>query len=279
MRINLTSVFVDDQDNALRFYTEVLGFVKKTEIPLGEDRWLTVVSPDDPDGVELLLEPDGHPAAKPFKEALVDDGIPFTSFAVETSEREYAGCATWACGSPRSPSNGPRDHRRLRRHLRQPDPDRQLLISATRSMLRRSGIGAPRRRTLALPRVWHPGRHLGARRVPVDSTFVAGLIGALIGALTNIGTLIVQNIYQSRRDMIRLVFDTAYKDYELRIRALPENVAAFPRHPRLPPADGAAGREGSADSRLGPRADAGPDGHGRRGLRGCRRGQSRGRGL
>ena len=62
----------------------------------------------------------------------------------------------------------------------------------------------------------------------MDSTFVAGLIGALIGALTSIGTLIVQNVYQSRRDMIRLVFDTAYKDYELRIRALPENVAAFP---------------------------------------------------
>jgi catechol 2,3-dioxygenase-like lactoylglutathione lyase family enzyme len=82
MRINLTSVMVDDQDKALRFYTEVLGFEKKTEVPLGEHRWLTVVSPDDPDGVELLLEPDEHPAAGPFKEALVADGIPFTSFAV-----------------------------------------------------------------------------------------------------------------------------------------------------------------------------------------------------
>src|SRR5664279_3579066 len=76
MRINVTSVFVDDQDNALRFYTEVLGFVKKTEIPLGEHRWLTVVSPQDPDGVELLLEPDGHPAVGPFREALNTDGIP-----------------------------------------------------------------------------------------------------------------------------------------------------------------------------------------------------------
>jgi catechol 2,3-dioxygenase-like lactoylglutathione lyase family enzyme len=83
MRINIASVLVDDQDKALRFYTDVLGFVKKTEIPLGEARWLTVVSPDDPDGTELLLEPDGHPAAKPFKEALVNDGIPFTSFAVD----------------------------------------------------------------------------------------------------------------------------------------------------------------------------------------------------
>ena len=82
MRITLTSIYVDDQDKALRFYTEVLGFLRKTEIPMGEHRWLTVVSPDDPDGVELVLEPDGHPAARPFKAALVADGIPFTSFAV-----------------------------------------------------------------------------------------------------------------------------------------------------------------------------------------------------
>ena len=65
MRINLTSVLVDDQDKALRFYTEVLGFVKKADVPLGEHRWLTVVSPKDPDGTELVLEPDGHPAAGP----------------------------------------------------------------------------------------------------------------------------------------------------------------------------------------------------------------------
>jgi catechol 2,3-dioxygenase-like lactoylglutathione lyase family enzyme len=82
MRINLTSVLVDDQDKALRFYTEVLGFTKKTEVPLGDHRWLTVVSPEDPDGVELVLEPDEHPAVRPFKAALVADGIPFTSFAV-----------------------------------------------------------------------------------------------------------------------------------------------------------------------------------------------------
>ena len=89
MRINLTSVLVDDQEKALRFYTEVLGFVKKTEIPLGEARWLTVVSPEDPDGVELVLEPDAHPAARPFKEALVADGIPFTSSAVDDVHAEY----------------------------------------------------------------------------------------------------------------------------------------------------------------------------------------------
>jgi catechol 2,3-dioxygenase-like lactoylglutathione lyase family enzyme len=89
MRINLTSVLVDDQDKALAFYTDVLGFQKKTEIPLGEARWLTVVSPDDPDGVELVLEPDAHPAARPFKAALVEDGIPYTSFAVEDVQAEF----------------------------------------------------------------------------------------------------------------------------------------------------------------------------------------------
>ncbi|WP_019883891.1 VOC family protein [Streptomyces purpureus] len=90
MRIHLTSVFVDDQDKALRFYTEVLGFRKKTEVPLGDDRWLTVVSPEDPDGTELLLEPDGHAAVKPYKEALVEDGIPAASFAVDDVHAEFS---------------------------------------------------------------------------------------------------------------------------------------------------------------------------------------------
>jgi len=89
MRIVVTSVLVDDQDKALDFYTTKLGFVKKTEIPLGAARWLTVVSPDDADGTELLLEPDSHPAAGPFKRALVQDGIPFTSFAVDDVRAEY----------------------------------------------------------------------------------------------------------------------------------------------------------------------------------------------
>jgi catechol 2,3-dioxygenase-like lactoylglutathione lyase family enzyme len=83
MRINITSVLVDDQAKAERFYTDVLGFVVKDDVPLGEYRWLTVVSPDDPDGTELLLEPDAHPAARPYKAALVNDGIPCTSFAVD----------------------------------------------------------------------------------------------------------------------------------------------------------------------------------------------------
>jgi catechol 2,3-dioxygenase-like lactoylglutathione lyase family enzyme len=89
MRINVMSVMVDDQTKALRFYTDVLGFVKKREIPLGGPSWLTVVSPEDPDGTELSLEPDGHPAARPFKQALVEDGIPFTSFAVDDVAAEY----------------------------------------------------------------------------------------------------------------------------------------------------------------------------------------------
>src|SRR6266542_6190203 len=89
MRIHLTSVLVDDQAKALRFYTDVLGFVAKTDVPLGEHAWLTVVSPDDPDGTELVLEPDEHPAARPFKQALVEDGIPFTSFAVDDVHKEF----------------------------------------------------------------------------------------------------------------------------------------------------------------------------------------------
>ena len=90
MRIYITSVLVDDQEKALRFYTDVLGFVKKNDIPLGGNaRWLTVVSPDNPEGTELLLEPDAHPAARPFKEALVADGIPATSFAVDDVQAEF----------------------------------------------------------------------------------------------------------------------------------------------------------------------------------------------
>jgi len=82
-------VLVDDQEKALRFYTETLGFVKKHDVPLGEARWLTVVSPEAPEGTELLLEPDRHPAVKPFKRALADDGIPYTSFAVDDVKAEY----------------------------------------------------------------------------------------------------------------------------------------------------------------------------------------------
>ncbi len=89
MRIPVTSVLVDDQEKALRFYTDVLGFAKKTEIPMGEHRWLTVVSPEDPDGVELALEPDEHHGAQAYKRTLVEDGIPFTMFSVEDVEAEH----------------------------------------------------------------------------------------------------------------------------------------------------------------------------------------------
>ncbi len=89
-RITLTAVNVDDQEKALRFYVDVLGFRPKTDIPLGpEMRWLTVVSADDPDGVELLLEPSDHPAVGPFKDALVADGIPATSFGVDDVHGEF----------------------------------------------------------------------------------------------------------------------------------------------------------------------------------------------
>jgi catechol 2,3-dioxygenase-like lactoylglutathione lyase family enzyme len=89
LRMHVMSVMVDDQRKALAFYTDVLGFQKKWEIPMGEVSWLTVVSPDAPNGMELSLEPDSHPAARPFKQALVEDGIPFTSFAVDDVQAEY----------------------------------------------------------------------------------------------------------------------------------------------------------------------------------------------
>ncbi|MDQ8703927.1 VOC family protein [Streptomyces sp. LHD-70] len=90
MKIHLTSVFVDDQTKAERFYTEILGFVKKHDVPVGgEDRWLTVVSPEDAEGTELLLEPAGHPAVKPYRDALVADGIPIAQFAVTDVRAEH----------------------------------------------------------------------------------------------------------------------------------------------------------------------------------------------
>lgn len=90
MRIHLTSVLVDDQAKALAFYTGALGFVKRKDVPLGAARWLTVASPEDPEGVELLLEPLGHPAAKPFQQALRAGGVPLVSFAVDDIEAEHA---------------------------------------------------------------------------------------------------------------------------------------------------------------------------------------------
>lgn len=90
MRIKLTSVFVSDQEKALQFYTGVLGFAKKTDIPTGKDRWLTVVSPEGPGDVELLLEPMGFDPARTYQKALFDAGIPLTSFGVDDIEKEHA---------------------------------------------------------------------------------------------------------------------------------------------------------------------------------------------
>jgi len=91
MKIKLASIPIGDYDKALKFYTEVMGFVKKHDIPLGEGaRWITVVSPDEPNGTELLLEPNAdYPAMKALKESLVKDGIPFTAFFVNDVQQEY----------------------------------------------------------------------------------------------------------------------------------------------------------------------------------------------
>jgi glyoxylase I family protein len=89
MRIKLTSIMVDDQDKALKFYTEVFGFKKKVEIPVGEYRWLTVVSPEGPDDLELSLEPNANPAGKTFQEALFKQGIPITAFEVDDIDQEF----------------------------------------------------------------------------------------------------------------------------------------------------------------------------------------------
>ncbi len=89
MKVHLISVFVDDQTAALRFYTEVMGFVPRNDVPMGEHRWLTVVSPEQPDGPEVVLEPAAHPAVGPWRDALADDGIPLVSFAVADVRAEH----------------------------------------------------------------------------------------------------------------------------------------------------------------------------------------------
>ncbi|WP_426593531.1 VOC family protein [Cellulomonas sp. McL0617] len=89
LRVTIMSVFVDDQQKAQDFYTGVLGFTTRHDVPLGDARWLTVVSPAAPDGVEILLEPSGHRAVGPFRTALFDDGIPFASFGVDDVQAEF----------------------------------------------------------------------------------------------------------------------------------------------------------------------------------------------
>lgn len=89
MKIRLKSLLVNNQENALQFYTETLGFIKKTEIPMGDHRWLTVVAREEPDGVELVLEPTAFPPAQTFQQALFDAGIPYTAFEVDNLDEEY----------------------------------------------------------------------------------------------------------------------------------------------------------------------------------------------
>jgi catechol 2,3-dioxygenase-like lactoylglutathione lyase family enzyme len=141
MRIHVTSVFVDEQTKGLDFYTDVLGFEKRTDLPLGEDRWLTVGSPAQPDRPELLLEPPGHPAVGPFEEALVEDGIPSVSFGVDHVQAEFErlrapgvrftqealemGGSRWRSSTTpaATSSRSPRRSRRVRSSALHPGPD------------------------------------------------------------------------------------------------------------------------------------------------------------
>jgi len=103
MKIYVTSIFVDDQQKALKFYTEKLGFQKKTDIPMGEFSWLTLTSKDEPDGVELLLEPSQHPAVAPYRAALVVDGIPAASFQVANIDEEHTRLCNLGVTFPQPP--------------------------------------------------------------------------------------------------------------------------------------------------------------------------------
>ena len=118
MKIVVASIFVDDQDKALDFYTRKLGFLKKAEIPLGNMRWLTVVSPADPNGAELVLEPDCHPAVHPLKKALMNDGIAMTSFAVEDVCAEYDRLCAAGVLHTSTDHDKSRDHGCPGRHMR-----------------------------------------------------------------------------------------------------------------------------------------------------------------
>jgi glyoxylase I family protein len=104
VRIKLTSIMVDDQDRALRFYTDVLGFRVKHEIPVGEYKWLTVVSPEGPDGVELSLEPNANPAAKVFQQAMFSQGIPLAAFEVSDIQGEYSRLVKHGVAFTREPT-------------------------------------------------------------------------------------------------------------------------------------------------------------------------------
>lgn len=105
MKIKLTSLFVDDQEKALKFYTGVLGFVKKNDFPVGAARWLTVVSHEEPEGTELVLEPGDNPAVPTFKKAIFEQGIPFTAFMVADIQKEYERLKKLGIASKTEPTN------------------------------------------------------------------------------------------------------------------------------------------------------------------------------
>ena len=107
MKMKFTKIYVDNQDKALTFYTEVLGFVKKADFLVGSFRWLTVVSPEEPDGTELLLEPNDNPAAKTFQEAIFKQGIPLTAFAVDDIQGEYERLRKLGVAFKGEPTKGP----------------------------------------------------------------------------------------------------------------------------------------------------------------------------
>lgn len=104
MRIKLTSIMVDNQDKALKFYTEVLGFVKKHDVPVGQFRWITVVSPEGPNDLELSLEPNANPAAKTFQKAMFDQGIPLTAFEVSDIRSEFSRLKALGVAFTREPT-------------------------------------------------------------------------------------------------------------------------------------------------------------------------------
>ena len=104
MRIKLTSIMVEDQDKALRFYTEILGFRKKHDIPVGEYRWITVTSPEGPDDLELVLEPNANPAGRTFQEAMFAQGIPLAAFEVRDIADEFDRLTARGVGFTRQPT-------------------------------------------------------------------------------------------------------------------------------------------------------------------------------
>ncbi len=173
LRINPTSVMVDDQRKALEFYTNVLGFVKKTEIPMGEVSWLTVLSPNAPDGVELVLEPDSHPAARPFRSALVEDGrrrkpIERGSRCISPAGRGRPGRPLSPVAPPFAPPGrrefAPRADGVVRVRLPTPAHHRQTSITA-RSRSAPPALPAPSEPPRALPRP-PTGRDPGERTTP-----------------------------------------------------------------------------------------------------------------